>query len=361
MKIYDLKKEILDNFFTNLKKDIKVSSGGNIVWTKYLKISGYVIRIINYSQEFTRVFDEQLSYVMCDESDKYDTTMVVWKNEGTKRITEEFYKKNLETNFKIFDDGCFVVMDEKNLFRPIIDVSRFNNNQIVAHDVQNNTYYYSVKDLSVEEFKKQGHLLVWSLYMIFQNFPNTSLVHGAVVGVDNKGILICARGGAGKSTLTVSTLQEKDFQYVSDDYLILSKENGEVRSYPIYSVVTLSDRVYKELNQLKTKFISDNWNRTKYILNISEYHDRFVNGLPIKACLFPNITDTETPSIEPISKGKAVVQMIDSTMTQLGNRFDVLQTQKLLSFVRNFDFYKINLSQNLKINVDILKRFIRTL
>ncbi|MDR2760805.1 MAG: hypothetical protein LBB09_03080, partial [Rickettsiales bacterium] len=351
MRIYDAEKRILNDFFKNLERREKA------VWTKYLEIAGHVVRVVNYSPEFTKLFNDQLPFVLRDKADQYETTVILWKNNGTKEIIEKFYADNFKSGFKAIPDGSLEIF-ENDFARTIVNVNEFNNSQIIARDSARNVYYYSVRNLDMEEFRKQGHLLVKVLYQIFQNIPQASLVHGAAVGADRKGVLICARGGGGKSTLTVSTLLEKDFEYVSDDYLILSRRGKEVYSHPIYSVITLSPEMRKKLSRLRAEFVYDNWNKTKHILNISQYHDKFVGELPIRVCMFPHIIKGEKPTIEPMAKGKAIAQMVDSTIMQLGSKGDFPQTQKLLSFLRDFDFYKINLSQNLKANVDILKKFI---
>jgi hypothetical protein len=86
-----------------------------------------------------------------------------------------------------------------------------------------------------------------------------------------------------------------------------------------------------------------------------------VKKLPIKAALFPNIVDVETPTIELIEKGKAMTQLIYSTILQMGDMADSTQVQKLISFLGELTFYQINLSSDLKVNVKTLRNFINNL
>jgi hypothetical protein len=365
MRVCNLSNEELNSFYSDFKKYAEASNNGKIEWVKYLDLGSFAIKIINYSPEFTKLVNTQIPYNLHDKlNKKHDATIVLWKNSGTKKyVYDRFDTKNPRARVNLLTDRCLEVYETPLSPNPTIRINYddCNNNMVESYDKKNSVYYYSADRLDMEEFIKQGHLLVRTISTILRDLSNVSLVHGAVVGIDNKGVLICARGGGGKSTLTVSTLLEKDFQYVSDDYLILNRENNNVYASPIYSIITLSPRMHRELSELKTEFISDNWNKTKFILSISAYHNKFVNKLPIKACLFPNVTDADVPSVELMSKGKAVTQIIDSTLTQLGDRRDTPQVQKLLSFARDFNFYKINLSQNLKANVNVLREFIKLL
>ena len=82
------------------------------------------------------------------------------------------------------------------------------------------------------------------------------MVHGDIVGLNDNGVLFCARGQRGKSTLVVLSMID-GFEYVSDDYLTLEKENDKLYAHPIYSIITLSPRMYNELfDKLKRLQIS---------------------------------------------------------------------------------------------------------
>ena len=188
----------------------------------------------------------------------------------------------------------------------------------------------------------------------------SALIHSAAVGIDDKGILVCAKGGSGKSTLSVSCLIN-NFQYVSDDYLILNKVNDKLYASPIYSIITLSPKIYKQMVNLKSEFMCNNYDNTKYILNISSYDDELERKLPIKAIVFPNIANVQEPSIEKTNKNRALTQLVFSTATQMNNDNDTSYIKLLISLIKDLDFYQINLSQNLNKNVEVLKKFIKGL
>jgi hypothetical protein len=339
--------EKLSHYFSALDK--RPQELGSVQWTKYLDLGTHVVRLINYSAEFTPHVEKQLTYVLKDSSPDYDSTLVIWKEEN---LTEQ--ARQMET--LPADDGCLYVFDDTySRWLPLINIDPYWN-ILAAFNRQTNIYYYAVNNLEPEEFIKQGHIFVQTIGRIVRS-PTTSLAHGAVAGLNNKGILFCARGQKGKSTLAVCAMID-GFDYVSDDYLILSRDSAGLYADPIYSIITLSPRMYGELyTTLKCKFVSNNARKDKYVLNIAEYHGRFRNHYPIAVCIFPQITGDPEPSIVKTGKGHGVVQLVHSTLQQMGNWHDIETVQKLMSFVKDFDFYQINLCQDIWKNLRCLRGF----
>ena len=208
---------------------------------------------------------------------------------------------------------CKVFDDKFSRFKPIFQNKNTKSAKTIeAIDKDNNTYYYALENLDSEELIKEGHLFVQSLNEILKT-PFSNLVHGACVGIDNIGALFCARGQRGKSTLAVLSLL-KGFEYVSDDYLTLEKKNNKLFASPIYSIITLSPKMYNKLYCYldECRFVSNNARKDKYVINISKYHNQFKKNYPIELCIFPEITNDDEPSIVLCEKSRAIVQLIHS-------------------------------------------------
>ncbi len=253
------------------------------------------------------------------------------------------------------------VFDERySSVNPIIDINP--NGFVNFFDTQTNTYFYGVANLEPEEFIKEGHIFVQMFNKILRD-KNSNLAHGAVVGLDDKGILLCARGQRGKSTLAVLSMME-GFEYVSDDYLTLEKIDDVLYSHPIYSIITLSPRMYNELyDKLEgCRFVSNNARKDKYVINIAKYHPQFRAKYPIKVCVFPQIVSNPKPSIvlcDADEKGRAIVQLIQSTVSQVQDINSHATILKMLDMVKDFEFYKINLCSDIAQNTLCLREFIR--
>lgn len=366
------------------KIDSYIKSNNQLHWQKYVKLGSKTVKLICYSKDFIPLIEKQLSYTLKDNATKHDATIILWNENKIKdfividnhikariRVQQIVHKskdisleihnnieQNLSTriNVKNGEISRFEILNDLySKHNPVISINS-EIGIINAFDQENNIYYYGVKDLNPEEFIKQGHIFV-QIFNKISKTENSHLVHGAVVGLNNNGILFCARGQRGKSTLAVLAMMH-GFDYVSDDYLILEKEGKDLYSYPIYSIITLSPRMYNELyGDLKGKFVSNNARRDKYVIDIKAYHETFRDKYPIKVCMFPQIVDDEEPSIVSCKKGQAITQLIHSTVNQLEDKHDIKSIKKLMSFVKDFDFYQINLSPNIEKNVMCLKEF----
>ena len=311
----------------------------------YVDLGVKIVRLICYNEQFIPHIEKQLTYTMRENASKYDATVILWLQEEIDKISEV--------------KGLFVSSennDEKYADYVISDAT------ITAASADMTTYYYGVKNLESEIFIREGHLLVKILYNILKT-DTTTLVHGACVGIDGKGILLCARGQRGKSTLAVLSMIE-GFEYVSDDYLTLEKDNGNLYAYPIYSIITLSPRMYNELyDKLDgTRFISNNARKDKYVINIANFHDHFRKKYPINLCMSMDFTTDENPSIEESSvqeKGRAITQLIHSTIAQMFDIYDAALVKKIIGMVNGFKFYKINLCNDIYKNVYALRDFMK--
>jgi hypothetical protein len=346
MLVHGLSQGELDGYYAIFSERARKSSPiGKPCMTKCIDLGSHKIKLENYCPEFSYYFIKHLEYSLRDNVDKYDATIVVYR--------EKNFREMLSLDAKKLD--YLTIFKDTNDIKPLISMS-FKDCFLKARDIKKNIYYFALESIEYDDIARYGHSFVHEINGILKT-PDVALVHGAVVGINNKGVLICGRGGKGKSTLTVSSLLD-DFQYVSDDYLILQQENGKLYASPIYSIITLSPEMHDELKDLKTEFVSNNWNKSKYVLSIAGYHNKFVKKMPIEALMFPQIVDDKVPTVESVQKGKAITQMVHSTVSQMEEQYDIKAIQRLTGFIKNLDCYQINLTRNLKSNLKELKSFI---
>ena len=367
MQIENISNKKLKEYNENLLNYIK--SNYTLSRILYLNLGVKIVRLLCYSEEFIPHIQKQLAYTLQDSANKYDSTIILWKDEKIsdiyKHIAPELNpRNNLKFRIELLiskNNGInlSVINKEYSKTKPILE---FNNHQktFYSYDTDSETHFYGVNNLEPEEFIKQGHIFVQTLNNILKT-KTTNLVHGACVGLNNEGILFCARGQRGKSTLAVLAMIE-GFEYVSDDYLTLEKDGENLYAHPIYSIITLSPRMYNELyDRLEgTRFISNNARKDKYVINISNFHNQFKKKYPIKLCMFPEIVSDKKPSIKECSiqeKGRAITHLIHSTIFQMNDIHDINTVQKLVKMVEKYKFYKINLCNDIFKNVEYLKEF----
>lgn len=367
MRIDNPTKEKLREYNDNLFKYIK--NNYSLECTMYLDLGVKTVRLLCYSKDFIPHIQKQLTYTLRETADRYDATIVLWHEPNIQQIYKYIFPElNPRNNFKrriemiqnkqtfeevwIFDDKYSV---NKSLMSTELWHDIFN-----SYDSENETYFYGVKNIDPEVFVQEGHIFVQILNNILKT-ENTNLVHGACIGLDNKGILLCARGQRGKSTLSVLAMME-GFEYVSDDYLTLEKEGNNLYAHPIYSIITLSPRMYNELYDKLDgcRFVSNNAKKDKYVINISKFHGQFKKKYPVKLCMFPEIVSDPEPSVKECNKyekGRAITHLIHSTILQMNDFHDTNTVKKLIKMLEKYEFYKINLCNDIFKNVECLRDF----
>ncbi len=369
MQFKDFTKQEIRGCFTNIEQYL---ASKEQKFVKYADLGCAVVRMIGYSEEFLPHIEKQLTFVLRDSAPKYDATLILWKETDFENLIPQISPKfnlNPKTNLKLRIEmiyskrksfNCQVIDKDFSKTKPIIDIQA-ERGFFIGNDVENNTYYYGVRNLEPEEFIKEGHLFVQFFNNILKT-PASNLAHGAVIGLNGNGILMCARGQRGKSTLAVLSMI-KGFEYVSDDYLILHKKGNELLSSPIYSIITLSPKMYNELYDYLggSRFVSNNARKDKYVFNISNFHDRFRMNYPIKICIFPEIVTDKEPSIHPCEKGRAICQLIHSTLMQTQDLNDNKTVKKMMDMVKDFEFYKLNLCHDIEKNTEFLRNFMNNL
>ncbi len=346
-----------------------VETNNQLFCTKYIDLGVKVVRVLCYTPLVLPMMQKQLTFTLKDNADRYDATLVVWQEKDIKNfaefVSDKFNpRKNMRLRlevmvYKVKEVSFFMVDETSSPSNPVLLIDG-HSNVIEAADEANDTYYYGVENLEPEEFIKQGHIFVQMLNKIIKT-PTSNLAHGAIVGFDNNGVLFCARGQRGKSTLTVLSML-KGFEYVSDDYLILNKRGDEILASPIYSIITLSPRMYNELyDELDGKFVCNNARKDKYVVNIEKYHSQFRVDYPIRLCIFPEIVSDKEPSIYPCTaedKGRAIVQLIQSTLAQVRDLNDQKTIKKMFDMVKDLEFYKFNLCNDIQRNTEFLREFL---
>jgi hypothetical protein len=344
--IKNISKEEMDKYFLFFEKRAKKTiNSTSKLYIKYLTLGNITIKIENYVPELIEPIETQLGYCLNDQADTYDKVFYILKDDIKSHVVD------------FAQDADKLYFIPKHSEKSMIAFN-LKENEARAYNPETQTHYFVFHDYSIDIVRKMGHLFVRELYELAKT-ETQHLVHAAAVGINDFGVLLCARGGGGKSTLAISALLD-GFQYVSDDYSIVSRTAEGVYAYPVYSTINLYPLMQEKMPRLQAEIMYPSWWQPgKNTMSIHAHHGSFVNKLPIKAVVFPKIADVELPSIEPMDKGKAIVQMIHSTLLQLDNVNNPDNVKKLISLVSDLDFYQINLSPDLEANVKLLKQFIK--
>ena len=222
---------------------------------------------------------------------------------------------------------------------------------LIAVDERQSRYYVCLQNDAGKENLLYGHALI-VVFMLWQRARGRSIIHGAAVGREGDGVLIVARGGKGKSTLSVSCLLG-DLDFVSDDYTVLHREDDGLIATPLYRTVGLNQDMYRLLQPDMPIVHVDKDRNDKLLLDASacDYAPR----LRIKALIVPRVDPEASPALRRTEPGKALIPMIHSTVHQMGFARDQEMVKTLLSLVSGLPVYEFTLGPDIFENRDYLR------
>lgn len=324
------------------------------------------IRFIVSDEEAWGLINRELRWVIAAPVQKPDATIVLLQVDNV----EDFFFSVFEGVEPDSQEYVVIYVEDENGAFP---KAQLNYKERTVHMADGDTYYFITESYRPEEWIKTGHIAVQSLFRILNTDPNACLVHGACVGLDGNGVLMCARGNMGKSTLAVTSMLD-GFEYVSEDYLVLEKDDaGGLFASPIYSIITLSPRMFNNLYDRldKVRFVGISHFKGKYVFDICGYSDRLRRHYPIKACLFPEIApDAKIPMVVPLAgqeKNRAITHIAHSTVLQMWSggfrqgQKDSESILKIINMVKSMPFHKIILTPDIQANAACLRSFISSM
>jgi len=185
-----------------------------------------------------------------------------------------------------------------------------------------------------------------------------AMIHGAVIGLDQRGIMLTGAGGSGKSTMTAAAIS-RGWQTTGDDFVLVSMP-PQLTSFPIFDVMKLTgmaedmfaDQVAMATNRNRKK-------GEKALIPVSgAAGTNFVSSLPIEAVFSLQLTGAETSHIETLSKVDAVAALAPSTMNIL--RTAMPETLKHCSLLaRALPTYKLLVGTNPLEGLSVLQAFLQ--
>lgn len=224
--------------------------------------------------------------------------------------------------------------------------------RLIGADHKRRRYYHCLTAESDQYDRSGNHpmvvpLLRWALD------SDMIVMHCAAVGVAGHGVLICGRGGQGKSTLAISCMM-LGMDFVSDDYVLLNL-SGRLLSMPIYRTVGINPDMEDLLKTGLPVLKKDRAFREKLLLDTSSVN--YCEELMIDAIIFPVLGDEV--GIIPTSPGKALTQLVHSSISQLYVYRDARINRIMLQRLQGLPVYEMTLGRDLHENAVFLREFLQ--
>ena len=135
--------------------------------------------------------------------------------------------------------------------------------------------------------------------------PRRQLVHGAVVGMGGRGVLLAGPGGSGKSTTTLACLQA-GMQVVGDDYAAVELPAGPPRAWNLFRSIKVGEREAGP---------GGRDNRRTLLLG-EDLPGSASEMLELSAVLLPRVTGGPHSSVATATSAEALRALAPSTLLQ---------------------------------------------
>lgn len=166
------------------------------------------------------------------------------------------------------------------------------------------------------------------------------LVHGGAVGLNGRGVLLAGKGGSGKSTTSLLCL-EAGFQYVSDDYTILSLDPAPT-AHSLYNSAKIRAEDAARFPRLFSKPRGDARDEKQHIFVREQLPEQVVGALRVEAVLLPRVLGEGPTEIVPVSAAEALRALAPSTIFQLPGA-GAPAFSFLAALIRNVQVRRLNL------------------
>jgi hypothetical protein len=186
--------------------------------------------------------------------------------------------------------------------------------------------------------------------------PGRHLAHAACVGDESGAILLAGRGGSGKTTTTLASV-EAGLRFVADNYLLLSLD-GQPTAHSLYSNVKLTQDTLRLLpgvrSAVRTFDVDDG---EKLIVDMQAYRpEQLVRELPVRALVVPQVVGSGPTRLVPASPVAGLLALAPTTVYQLPRNGAVLSA--MADFARQVPSYRLELGGDVEAAPQVIAEFL---
>jgi hypothetical protein len=171
------------------------------------------------------------------------------------------------------------------------------------------------------------------------------LAHASAVGDARGALLLTGKGGAGKTTTTLASI-DAGLGFVGDNYVLISLDRDPV-VYGLYGGAKLWPQTLEKLPTLTPLVRTfDVATDEKLVLDIARYRpERLLTELPVRAVIVTEVTGSKVAHLARCSPGETLLALAPTTILQLPAAESSLKG--MAELVRRVPTYKLGLGQDI--------------
>ncbi len=225
------------------------------------------------------------------------------------------------------------------------------------YNPERRTAIYWINSVDDIPYYEEGYPLTPILnWWLEQN--GLQLMHAASVGNEAGGVIICGKGGSGKSTTALSCINSR-LKFLGDDYCAL-ETNGTPRIWSLYSTSKLKGPEdvarFPRFRDLISNM--DRLGDEKALLFLNEHMpESLIASFPLRAVFVPRITGLPHTDVSEISAMSALRSLAPSTLFQLPGD-GAAAFKKMSDLVKSVPCHSLNLGTTIERIPDAIADFL---
>jgi hypothetical protein len=300
---------------------------------KYYRIANVVLCLRFYSHVLETRLSKAFVHNEIEKQDRVDYTINLWDTkESGIIITPPWTNPDY-----IFDQKVDAQTTTSEQWKGVY----LNGQEVLPLlDLKNKVGYFWTYDAALLPGWVDASPIRTLLHWILSE-SDTHLIHGAVMGMNNKSVLLSAKGGSGKSTTALSCF-ELGMDYLADDYVAVKVKDGSAIAYSLYNSVKV---IEKEGEEKTVMFLSE------------KAPTQIKQEASLHAILIPRITHSKKTDIIPATKTEAFLALAPTTLFQLPLA-DSTKITSLKRVIESTPCYFLNLSEDRREVAQTIKNFL---
>lgn len=186
------------------------------------------------------------------------------------------------------------------------------------------------------------------------------LAHAATVGLNNRGVVLFGRGGAGKSGTVLAGLAA-GLSTVGDDYVALGNDPAPCAK-ALFRMIKQDRQGLSRISGLaeRTADLTLNWRGKVEFHPASYFAGAIADAMSVKAAIIPRIAQAERPALHPVRPQAVMLSLMTSNLHQFAGEEDD-GMQFFAGFLKDMPCFQLDLSPNAARNGELLREFIEQL
>lgn len=285
--------------------DARAASG----WpdTRRVRIGGHVLELRFASPGLVPCVMPAVAHLTTGPDDEPELVVDIWDSASsgaTPPPTPEAEPGSPLGAFYFFGDG------------PVRGVFQPGMHALSVVDLEVDHAWYFVKDPAALPYWERAAPLRQILHWWMASRGHQQ-VHSGAVGLPDGGVLLVGKGGSGKSTTALVSLNS-ELRYAGDDYAMVS-----VSPQPVVHSLYSSGKVHADnlsrlphlVPALSNAALLDSEKGVVFVQD--HFPDRLIEGFPLRAIVLPTITGRADTRTVPVSRAAALAALAPSTVFQL--------------------------------------------